>query len=166
MFNGLARQGLLRRTRGGAVSLALPVREIDLRSKQKANIRQKRYIAAKGLEFIRDSDNIYINAGTTTLELARLLKNENFRNLTVVTTALHIAAELLGSPKIELILTGGAIRPGVGSCVGPVAEAAIAALSFDAAFLGANHVSISQGALTLNLIIAPGRSGRPQCGLC
>jgi DeoR/GlpR family transcriptional regulator of sugar metabolism len=151
ILNGLARQGLLRRTRGGAVSMSVPARESDLRAKEKTNTRQKKAIAARAYDFVSDYSSLYLDAGTTTLELVRLIGNGSKRNLTVVSNAFNIAAGFMDSPDLEIILTGGGLRHGVGSCVGPIAEQAVASLCFDMAFIAANHVSLQNGATTPSL---------------
>lgn len=151
MLNSLARQGLLRRTRGGAVNIAVASRENDLHTKAKTNTRQKKDIARKAYEFIADNETVYIDAGTTTLELVRLLRGGNKRNVSVVTNALNIAVELIDVRDLEVILTGGKLRHGVVSCVGPLATASVASLVFDKAFIGANHISLEHGPTTPDL---------------
>jgi DeoR/GlpR family transcriptional regulator of sugar metabolism len=148
MLNELARQGALRRTRGGAVSLSVPVRETDLRTKEKTNIRKKKAIARAAFDLIADYETIFLDAGSTTLELARLIRNSGKRNITVVTNALNTAFELLDSYDIEVIVTGGQLRHDVVSCVGPLAEQTVSSLHFDKAFIGANNVSVPHGATT------------------
>lgn len=151
MLNNLARQGALRRTRGGAVSLSVAVRESDLRTKERTNVNKKKAIARKAFELIEDNETIFLDAGSTTLELGKKIRNGDKRNITVVTNALNIALELLDSYDIEVIVIGGHLRHGVVSCVGPLAEQAIASLYFDKAFIGANNVSLRHGATTPKL---------------
>lgn len=150
-LNSLARQGLLRRTRGGAVNIAVAARENDLHTKAKTNTRQKKDIARKAYECISDNETIYIDAGTTTLELVRLMRSGNKRNVSVVTNALNIAVELIDVPDLEVVLTGGKLRHGVVSCVGPLATASVASLVFDKAFIGANHITLEHGPTTPDL---------------
>ncbi len=151
LLNSLARQGTLRRTRGGAVSLSVPVRENDLRTKEKTNIHKKKAIARAAYALIDDYDTVLLDAGSTTLELVKYIRNGNKRNITVVTNALNIALELLDSYDIEVIIIGGHLRHSVVSCVGPLAEKAIASMYFDKAFIAANHVSLRHGATTPKL---------------
>lgn len=148
ILNNLAEEGLLRRTNGGAVSLSVPVRESDLRTKEKTNSSQKKSIAQKAYGLVEDYDNIFLDSGTTTLELARLIKDGKKRNIRLITNALNIATELLDSPDIEVLLIGGRIRRNVLSCVGPLAERTVSLLGFDKAFLGASNVSVPYGVTT------------------
>lgn len=148
LLNNLSRQGLLRRTHGGAVSLSVPVRENDLQSKERTNVRKKRDIARKAYELIADYDTVFLDAGTTTLELARLIRNGSKRNISVITNGMNVAAELLEAWDIELMLVGGRVRHDVVSCVGPAAEAMVSSLVFDKSFVAANNLSLEHGVTT------------------
>ena len=70
-------------------------------------VREKRRIAEAALAFVEPGDTIYLDGGSTVLELARLLRDRT--NLTVVTNSLHTAHELSGRGP-RLILIGGEAR--------------------------------------------------------
>jgi DeoR/GlpR family transcriptional regulator of sugar metabolism len=148
MLASLDRQGLLRRTRGGAVSTAMPLWEAPVADKLNEAKREKQAIAAKAYSLIENQETIYLDAGTTTLELTRLIKKGPKRDLALVTNAINLVAELLDAPDIRVILTGGELRHNVISCVGPLAEAAIRGLHFDKAFIAANNVNFDFGPST------------------
>jgi DeoR/GlpR family transcriptional regulator of sugar metabolism len=150
MLAAMENQGLLRRTHGGAVSLTLPTKELDFSAKAVLNVQEKRAIAKKAYTFIRDHETVYLDAGTTTLELVRCIRSGPKRNLVVVTNAIAIADELLAAADIAVILVGGELRHGVRSCVGSLAEAALGELHFDRAFIAANNLSLRFGATTPN----------------
>ncbi|OYP58174.1 hypothetical protein CG709_00715 [Lachnotalea glycerini] len=151
MLNDLDHQGLLRRTRGGAVSLQMAVRELDEKEKEKTNIKEKRAIVKKAYAMIDDSDTIFLDAGSTTLELVKLIRNGNKRDITVVTNALNIAYELVSSYDIEVVVIGGLLRHKIMSCVGGITESALSSMYFDKVFLGANSLSLELGVTTPNL---------------
>jgi DeoR/GlpR family transcriptional regulator of sugar metabolism len=148
MLTALERQGLLRRTHGGAVSTAMPFREPAVADKLNEAKREKQAIAARAYDLIEDQETIYLDAGTTTLELARLIKKGAKRNLVLVTNAINLVAELLDTPDIKVVLTGGELRHSVISCVGPLAETSIRGLHFDKAFIAANNVTVGFGPST------------------
>jgi DeoR/GlpR family transcriptional regulator of sugar metabolism len=148
MLTALDRQGLLRRTRGGAVSAAMPFRELALTDKLNEARREKQAIATRAYDLIEDQESLYLDAGSTTLELARLIKKGPKRKLTLATNAINLVTELLDAPDLRVVLTGGELRHSVVSCIGPLAEAAIQGLHFDKAFIAANHVSLSFGPST------------------
>ncbi|AJY77336.1 DeoR/GlpR family DNA-binding transcription regulator [Paenibacillus beijingensis] len=101
----LEENGLLRRTHGGAV--AIPDSDSILPLLQIPNTKfplEKEAIAAYALRYIRPEEVIALDAGSTTLEIARLLPNEP---MTVVTNDLMIMRELVGKERIQLVVPGG-----------------------------------------------------------
>jgi len=58
---------------------------------------------------------VILDSGTTTTAIAARWRN--FRNVTIVTNAVNIAAELSGA-SVEVILTGGTLRKNSFSLVG------------------------------------------------
>lgn len=147
----LERAGLLKRTHGGAVGTHLAALEPSLAEKEDKYQPEKTAIAALALEFVQNGDTIFLDAGSTTRQIARGLRAH--RGITVVTNALNIAWELAGS-EIEIVVTGGQFRRGILSLVGPLTEQALAALHVDKLFLAANGVDLVKGVTTPNLIEA------------
>lgn len=154
VLNDLDHQGLIRRTRGGAISIHEPIIEVEEREKEKANIKEKKLIANAAYQLIHDSDTVFLDAGSTTLEIAKLIKAGAKRNITVVTNALNIANELITSYDIEVIMVGGSVRHKIMSCVGGFTESIVSNLNFDITFIGSNSVSLTTGVTTPNMLEA------------
>ncbi|NLG92825.1 MAG: DeoR/GlpR transcriptional regulator [Clostridiales bacterium] len=150
ILNEMDDQGLLRRTRGGAVNIST-IREFEEKEKEKKNTKEKRAIAKKAYEYINNSDTVFIDAGSTTLELVREIKKGNKRDIVVITNALNIAFELLDADDIELVFIGGSVRHKIMSCVGGFAENTINSLCMDKAFIGCNSITVETGITTPNL---------------
>ena len=144
----LERAGLLKRTHGGAVSSRLAALEPSVAEKQDRYQAEKRAIARVAAGLVEEGDTILLDAGSTTLQIAIELRRQH--GITVVTNALNIAWELASS-EIELVLTGGQLRRGILSQVGPIAEHALASLHVDKLFLAANGVDLVKGVTTPNL---------------
>lgn len=101
----LEEKGLLKRTRGGALSLAEEaVSFLPLRLPNRKHLKNKEAIAARAVRFIQPGDIIALDAGSTTFEIARLLPNEP---LTVLTNDLLIIRELAVKEQIRLVVPGG-----------------------------------------------------------
>jgi DeoR family transcriptional regulator of aga operon len=83
--------------------------------------------------------------------IARALRN--FQNLTIITNAVNIAAELAGT-AVEVILTGGTLRKNSFSLVGPIAEETLRRLNADLLFLGVDGFDVHYGLSTPNLLEA------------
>lgn len=154
MLNELDDHGFLKRTRGGAMSLTTSVSEFEEKEKEKRNTKEKKAIAKVAYDYIKDGETVFIDAGSTTLELIRLIKNGNKRNIVVVTNAINIAMEMIEAEDIDLILIGGCVRHRILSCVGSIAEKAIDSLFIDKVFLGANSLDIEHGITTPNIFEA------------
>jgi DeoR family fructose operon transcriptional repressor len=143
--------GFLKRTHGGAVGLQAATFEPSLSQKEDQYRPEKAAIARRAVEMIQEGEVVILDAGSTTLAIARLLKSRH--HITVVTNSLSVASELAGS-QVELLVAGGSLRPPTRALVGPVAENALAGLHADRLFLGANGIDLRKGVTTPNLIEA------------
>ncbi len=149
----LERLSLLRRVHGGA--------ELAHRSKWNPSIgarldqhqEAKARIARAALQFVHDGDTLLLDAGTTTLALARRLRG-HVGSLTVVTNSLPIVAELSGHAEVEVVSLGGSVRGHSLAMIGPLTVAGLARVHADVAFLGATGASPVRGLCTPNLIEA------------
>ena len=144
--------GLVHRTHGGA----LPSREgaledPTLREKEKLHHQEKLRIADCAAEKVKEGQVLILDSGTTTTAIARSLRN--FQNLTIITNAVNIAAELSGT-ALEVILTGGTLRKNSFSLVGPIAEETLHRLHADLLFLGVDGFDVQYGLSTPNLLEA------------
>lgn len=97
--------GLLERVHGGAVSTYRTYYNMTFNDRMKTNADEKRRIAASVAAQVTDGDTLLMSSGTTTLYLARELKNA--RNVTVVTNSLAIAQEMGLLRDILVIMLGG-----------------------------------------------------------
>ncbi|TQM75496.1 DeoR family transcriptional regulator [Thermopolyspora flexuosa] len=141
-LDDLARQGVVRRIRGGALSLLLRGEEPPFTVRELQAVEEKRRIAAEVADLIADGEAVLLDSGTTALEVARALRD---RRLTVVPLSLHAARELAGAPRIRLVLPGGEVRPGELDFVGPLTEKTIRSLRFDTAVIGCCALSSAHG---------------------
>jgi DeoR family transcriptional regulator of aga operon len=90
-----------------------------------------------------------LDSGTTTTAVAERLKR--FKQLTVITNAVNIAAELAGT-DFEVILVGGTMRKNSFSLVGPLAEDNLEEMHADILFLGVDGFDLEVGITTPNLL--------------
>lgn len=152
-LRALEQEGLLRRTHGGAVSSLGRSYEPLLRVRAEENTAQKAAIGRKAAEMIQDGHSIALDVGTTTLEIARALRDKH--NLTIITASLPIALEIVSNFSMEsdvrLILTGGIVRAGELSMVGEIARHTYQHLHVDIAFIGAGGINPGVGLTEFNL---------------
>jgi DeoR family transcriptional regulator, fructose operon transcriptional repressor len=141
----LERAGSIQRVHGGAVSVENRLEEPVFAEKTARAVREKRRIAEAALKFVEPGDTIYLDGGSTVLELARLLRERN--NLTVVTNSVQAAVELaVRGPR--LILVGGELRRLSQTLVGPLTRLILQELHLDKAFMGTIGFSLKDGLTT------------------
>jgi DeoR/GlpR family transcriptional regulator of sugar metabolism len=119
-------------------------------------VNQKAAIGQAAARLVQDGQTIFVDAGTTTIELAKLLQDR--RGLTLVTNSLRILTLLANSPGINVIGLGGSIYTGAWSFVGPIAEAALRRFHCDIAFLGIRTLSRERGLTESNYFEAAVKS--------
>ncbi len=144
--------GLVHRTHGGALpSRQGALEDPTIREKEKLHHQEKLRIAECAVQMVKEGQVLILDSGTTTTAIARALRQ--FQNLTIITNAVNIAAELAGT-SVEVILTGGTLRKNSFSLVGPIAEETLRRLSADILFLGVDGFDVHYGLSTPNLLEA------------
>jgi DeoR family transcriptional regulator of aga operon len=155
-FDQLAQQQMITRTRGGAVVNGVSY-DLPLRYKTAKHSAEKQRIGAAAAALVAPGMVVGLNGGTTTTEVARALAvrpdlntSVDGAHLTVVTNALNIANELIVRPHVELVVTGGVVRPQSYELIGPLATGILRDLMLDVAFLGVDAVDVALGAAAHN----------------
>lgn len=141
----LADQRLLSRTHGGAVGDRVSY-ELPLRYRGGQRSEQKRRIAATAAQLVAEGSTVGITGGTTTTEVARALASR--QELTIVTNAINIAAQLAVRPNLRLVVTGGIARAASYELVGPMAEDTISSFNLDVVLLGVDGIEAAAGCTT------------------
>jgi len=146
----LQSKGLIQRTHGGALRLQSgALFDPSLQEKQKQHSREKQRIAAAAAEMVQEGQCVMLDSGTTTSAIAQALKR--FSQLTIITNAVNIAADLAGT-DFEVILIGGSLRKNSFSLVGPLAEDVLEEMHADILFLGVDGFDSEIGLTTPNFL--------------
>jgi DeoR family transcriptional regulator of aga operon len=149
----LTKRGRVVRSHGGAARLSEPALDAPLEIKAPLHRAEKVRIGKAAAALIRSGQTILLDSGTTTLEVARAL-NQSDLELTVITHALNIAAELSHSPQITLMMIGGELRRISQSFVGPQAHHMLAKLHVDHFFLAVDGLDLEVGPSTPDVLEA------------
>jgi DeoR family transcriptional regulator, aga operon transcriptional repressor len=147
-LDALARSSAIARSHGGALPAAPAANDTPLNIKETRWHAQKLRIGQAAAKMIQDGETIILDSGSTTVEIARQIRQMKFESLTVITNALNIAMELSGLPQIRVMMLGGLLRQTSYSLVGPDAEQALAKLSADRLFLGVDGLDPEVGVTT------------------
>ncbi|MCU1407586.1 MAG: transcriptional regulator [Glaciihabitans sp.] len=147
-------EGAVIRTHGGAVSAAAGSRDSGLDVRLRLQPQEKEIIGSLASTLVEDGSVIMINAGTTTLALARHLSNR--RDLTIATNNLRIPAEISPSAFRDLYIFGGSVRTITQATTGPVSfqvgpNNTEVDIHTDLALIAVGAVSATHGYSTSNL---------------
>lgn len=142
----LSQKGLLKKTRGGAMSMKHVFLEPAFMEKKSSNMNEKVRIAEAALKYISPHDKIILDSGTTILELAKQI--HDVEDLTIVTNDLYIANEISSSPNLSVLFIGGIIRKGFNSTYGYFAETMLESISVNKVFLSADAIHPTLGILS------------------
>src|SRR5262245_35349092 len=147
----LEREGLLRRTHGGAVPVAPmlyePFRHVSSFQEQEEKcVAEKRRIGLMAANLILDGEVIAIGAGTTTTQVARSIRHR--KGITVLTNALNVAMELSHMPDIKVCMTGGYLSGDWFALVGDMAQRNVAEMFVDKVFIGVDGIHREHGMTT------------------
>lgn len=130
-------KALLERTHGGAIAARRMRAEPAYREAAERMPEQKRAIGRTAAAFVQPGETVFLNGGTTTLEVFRAL---DVPGITIVTNSVGMASES-AERGTDVILTGGEYRAPSDSCVGGFATDAIRKVFASRAFIGTEGVS-------------------------
>ncbi|WP_243648225.1 transcriptional repressor AgaR [Acidipila rosea] len=149
-LDALQAKGLILRTHGGALPAQTgALFDPSIQEKQQRHLQEKQRIATAAAKLVHEGQCVMLDSGTTTTAVAHALKR--FHQLTVITNAVNIAAELTGT-DFEVILTGGTLRKNSFSLVGPLAEDVLQEMHADVLFLGVDGLDLEAGVTTPNVL--------------
>jgi DeoR family transcriptional regulator of aga operon len=144
----LERAGRLVRTHGGAIPLPLGEGSLSFSIRQGLQVEAKRRIGAAAAELVADGEAIVLDASTTAWHMARCLLSR--RDLTVVTTGLYVALELLRAPGISVLIPGGPIWREAASVVGTWDTAVLEGGNLQRGFFGGRGLTLAEGLTDAN----------------
>lgn len=135
---------------GGAVSLKQRsfLKDLNIDERNNKNVEAKKMIAKYTSTLICDEDLVFIDSGSTSLQLVNALPS-NLQATFVTNSILH-AYELSKKHK-KVIVIGGNLKNNTLANVGVEAIDDLHKYNFTKAFLGANAISLTGGYSTPNL---------------
>jgi DeoR/GlpR family transcriptional regulator of sugar metabolism len=131
----------LRKVHGGAVSLGFA--SFSPQRNSIYALEAKTHIAEKAIGMVSEGQVIFLDGGTTCLEMARSLPAE--WELKVFTHSIPVALELLQKPRYTVEFIGGTLSPESHLAQGIAAVRQLAELHLDLAFIGTGYVDAEHG---------------------
>lgn len=153
-LNQLAEKGKVIRIHGGArLGDERTRQEYSIAIRQRINAAEKQWIGKLAASLVQPGESILLDASTTAIAVGQALKQRtDLYNVTVVTTGIWTALEMLGETHLDVVLTGGRVRSSTGSIAGLVANDVLSRFHFHKAFLGAWGISLEGGLMDAPLI--------------
>ncbi|WP_078133949.1 DeoR/GlpR family DNA-binding transcription regulator [Staphylococcus aureus] len=140
----LQQLGKLQRVHGGAMLKENRMVEANLTEKLATNLDEKKMIAKIAANQINDNECLFIDAGSSTLELIKYIQA---KDIIVVTNGLtHVEALL--KKGIKTIMLGGQVKENTLATIGSSAMEILRRYCFDKAFIGMNGLDIELGLTT------------------
>lgn len=142
----LAREGKITRVSGGVRLNEALRQELGYSDKAQLHHRQKILLGKYAANCVEDGLVVYLDAGTTTFEIARCLA-ERF-HLTVITNDFSISQYLMDKPQVNLFHIGGEVDKRNYSTVGICAASFLKSLNIDIAFISSSSWDLKYGVST------------------
>lgn len=144
--------GMLRRVRGGAGTVADSPDTVPFRDLVGVCAADKEAVARCAAELVTDGEVVLLDIGSTTARLARLLRG---RRITVITSSLAVVDELRDDTDVELLLLGGILRRNHLSFVGMLTEQALREVRAHWLFLGTSGIGPDGQIMDSTLVEVP-----------
>ncbi|MRX73702.1 DeoR family transcriptional regulator [Bacillus lacus] len=126
----------LKRIHGGASKLQGKLQEPSMIEKSAKNLHEKKLIAQLAADLVQDGDSIYLDAGSTVLEMIEQL---SVKDIVVVTNGLmHLP--ILMEKNIPTYLLGGFAKQTTKAVIGRGALSSLEQYRFDKCFMGVNGI--------------------------
>ncbi|WP_313999464.1 DeoR/GlpR family DNA-binding transcription regulator [uncultured Paenibacillus sp.] len=143
----LAEDGQIELLRGGGVRIKEDAYETPIQTKEMLNIEKKDQIAKFAASLVNDGDVIYIDSGTTVLEMIKYLKHKNIK---IITSNTKVFAQIADA-AFSCIVLGGEVTKSLASIAGAMTDTLLGGMFFDKAFLGASGYNLKSGINTPDL---------------
>lgn len=155
-FAGMADQQLVTRIHGGVVATSLTYRVPAGRSRDEDSNRDR--LAGAAAELVTSGTVVGLNGGRTATEIARRISSRadltervsSEYDVTIVTNAVNIIAELILRPNIRAVCLGGIARARRYQLTGHLTTSALDQIWLDLLFLSVDGLSAATGATTVD----------------
>jgi DeoR/GlpR family transcriptional regulator of sugar metabolism len=136
--------GVVRRVVGGAIAMKGKDNEPSFATRVADAAEEKRHIADAVADLIGPAETVILDSGSTALAVAQSLRGRQL-GLTVLTPSVLAALELVDEADTTVVLTGGELRPGELSLIGPAAEDTLANYNCDTFVMGVAGIDGNRG---------------------
>ena len=140
----LEKKGAVRRFFGGAEIVEEPIPLPHFAEKELTNSDEKAVVAEYAAGLVPNETSVFMNSGTTVLEVMRRIANKK----AIIITNNAMAGSALGDGNCELLSTGGIYNANTCSFVGEYSTNLIKQTYAETAILGVNGIDVNSGITT------------------
>ncbi len=151
-LTALQREGLLVRAHGGAIPVSASTPSRPYTETRGANMDRKRRIGQAAARLVGEYLSVFINAGSTTLEMVRRLPRESIPHVTTNSPEIGLALLSLGATRVDLV--GGRLLPESQETDGELFQDVLPDLFWDACILGVSALDLTRGVTSFDASIA------------
>ncbi|MGR6118027.1 DeoR/GlpR family DNA-binding transcription regulator [Aeribacillus composti] len=136
----LVERGTIKKVYGGVAVNHTTLESFTVR--QTRNQKQKKAVAKAAAKYVEDGDIIYIDSGTTTLEMVEYLQT---KQVTIITNNLDFIINSYPYPNLNVLTTGGIFERKTKSFVSLKNMDILQSYNINKAFMASTGISISNG---------------------
>ena len=136
----LDREGAVRRSHGGAVTVEGTAFEFRFEERRGHSAAEKKRIGEHAVTLLEDGQSVVFDSSSTVLAAAEALGRRNF-GIAAVTNDVGVASVLAEVPGVSVVVPGGEIRDGSLTLLGSYTQAFLGGLHVDVAFVGIHAVT-------------------------
>jgi DeoR family transcriptional regulator of aga operon len=146
-LEALEQQQVLRRLRGGAVSIQPPRPQRAAETASGGHEEERQRIGAAAAGMVHNGETVIIDAGNVALAMARALPH-TLHDVAVVTNSLDVALELEGHHGVRVVVTGGTLAKPHRHMISPFGTTLLRQINADLAFIACAGVDAKKGFTT------------------
>lgn len=139
-LEGLEEHGVISRMHGYAMLRSAD----DVGTRLAYHYNEKKEIAKKASEMVKDGGTVMIENGSCCALLAEALANDH-KDVTIITNSAFIASYIRGKASVQIILLGGIFQPNSQVMVGPMVKQMAQNFFVDLFFIGTDGYSEKVG---------------------
>lgn len=144
----LEKEGLLRRTYGGAMIIEHQSNEIPYSVRSHENKAEKNIIGKLAARLVRDDMFITMDCTSTVAHMVKFLDKKN--DLKILTNSAQLALDCLDNLSAQVCCTGGWLNTFARGFTGEAARQRVADFQCDLLFFSARSISLEKGVTDVN----------------
>ena len=144
----MEKEGLIKRSHGGAVLFESTNDETSILMREQENIKQKKIIAEIALKFIKNHDTLFVDSSSTAGIVIPLLKN--FKYISVITNGIKNSLYLSQNTDAKIYIAGGVVNNRSNSIVGTDTLDYLGKMNADVSLVSCSGISLIKRVMIRN----------------